>query len=190
MWNSLLKFKSPKIWADNAGLPRWVSPFGNPRINACSTAPRGLSQSRRVLHRHIMSRHPHIYPYMSCLPRYVSLLTAHSSQLGTNSPSINCGDHLPFALCYLPSILLCIQFLSDSSITPLSDRECTPKPTPHRTCVHSRSLAQMKRPLEKRPFLGSTKTRRRFYVLIDVNCRVATIEYNFIEYMRGADQCQ
>jgi hypothetical protein len=35
-----------------------VSPFGNPRIKACLTAPRGLSQPYYVLHRLLMPRHP------------------------------------------------------------------------------------------------------------------------------------
>ncbi len=38
--------------------PKQVSPFGNPRIKGCSTPPRGLSQSRHVLHRPDVPRHP------------------------------------------------------------------------------------------------------------------------------------
>jgi len=34
-----------------AGLPRKVSPFGNPRIIGCYAPPRGVSPLRRVLHR-------------------------------------------------------------------------------------------------------------------------------------------
>ncbi len=38
--------------------PRWVPPFGNLRIKGCLTPPRSLSQSRHVLHRLFVSRHP------------------------------------------------------------------------------------------------------------------------------------
>ena len=43
--------------------PHRVSPFGNPRIKACLTAPRGLSQPGYVLLRLSAPRHP---PYALC----------------------------------------------------------------------------------------------------------------------------
>ncbi len=43
---------------DVVGLPQRVSPFGNPRIDARLTAPRGLSQPCHVLLSLLMSRHP------------------------------------------------------------------------------------------------------------------------------------
>jgi hypothetical protein len=52
---------------DGMGLPCRVSPFGHPRIKGCYTPPRGLSQLRRVLHRHVVSRHPpHTLNLRSC----------------------------------------------------------------------------------------------------------------------------
>ena len=36
----------------------WVSPFGNPRINACSAAPRGLSQPSTSFIGSLVPRHP------------------------------------------------------------------------------------------------------------------------------------
>ncbi len=36
----------------------WVSPFRSPRIEACSAAPRGLSQPYHVFHRLPVPRHP------------------------------------------------------------------------------------------------------------------------------------
>lgn len=44
--------------ADRRGSHDGVAPFGHSRITACSTAPRDFSQSRHVLHRHVVSRHP------------------------------------------------------------------------------------------------------------------------------------
>ncbi len=38
--------------------PRWVSPFGNPRVKGCLPPNRGLSQARNVLHRLDIPRHP------------------------------------------------------------------------------------------------------------------------------------
>src|SRR5437867_13352268 len=38
--------------------PRWVAPFGDPRIKAWLAAPRGLSQLPHVLHCLLMPRHP------------------------------------------------------------------------------------------------------------------------------------
>src|SRR5947199_10385901 len=38
--------------------PRWVAPFGDPRIKAWLAAPRGLSQLPHVLRRLLMPRHP------------------------------------------------------------------------------------------------------------------------------------
>ena len=48
----------PYRYGSHAVLPREVSPFGNLRINGCSTPPRSLSQSRHVLHRPDIPRHP------------------------------------------------------------------------------------------------------------------------------------
>src|SRR3954468_18419410 len=38
--------------------PRWVAPFGDPRIKAWLAAPRGLSQLPHVLRRLLKPRHP------------------------------------------------------------------------------------------------------------------------------------
>ncbi len=46
------KYEMFRFWAKR------VSPFGNPRIKGCMTPPRGLSQSRHVLHRLDIPRHP------------------------------------------------------------------------------------------------------------------------------------
>ena len=49
---------------------RWVPPFGNPRIKACLTAPRGLSQPDCALLRLLAPGHP---PYaLSSFPRLLS----------------------------------------------------------------------------------------------------------------------
>ncbi len=44
--------------ADTLSSSMWVAPFGDLRIAGCSTPPRSLSQSHRVLHRYCVSRHP------------------------------------------------------------------------------------------------------------------------------------
>ena len=65
---------------DDRGLPCQVAPFGNPRINACLAAPRGLSQLTTPF---IASRRQGIHraPYLTCPLNLLRILIANHKTL-------------------------------------------------------------------------------------------------------------